>query len=285
MGVRLALLTTIGLAVIAPTITSAKPRWQQLPIPPAMPAPATTGHVEVGGAKIHYGTYGKGAPVILLHGGLGNWDHFAFQLPALVDKFQVIVIDSRGQGRSTLTKTKLTYHLMAGDVLAVMDALKLERAALVGWSDGGEIALDLAIHSPERVERMFVFGANYDAHGSKPRAGKRHETFDAYAVKCRRDYERVSKTPRAWSALVDAMMPVWRNPAGFTKEQLKAIKVPTMMADGEHDEVINLDQVREMATLIPNAKLAIFEDTSHFALWQAPREFNQVLVEFLSATK
>src|SRR5258706_15074855 len=91
--------------------------WEALPMPPAMPAAVAQGHVDVVDAKIYYATFGQGEPVILLHGGLGNADHFAFQVPALADKFKVIVIDSRGQGRSTLSKGKLSYHAMAGDVL------------------------------------------------------------------------------------------------------------------------------------------------------------------------
>jgi len=102
-----------------------------------------------------------------LHGGLGNSDHFAFQLPALVGSFQVIVVDSRGQGRSTLSKQRLSYHAMAEDVIAVMDRLKIPHAHLAGWSDGGAIALDLAVHHAARVDRVFVIGTNYDAKGTK----------------------------------------------------------------------------------------------------------------------
>lgn len=272
-----------------PEPARAKPaRWTTLPLPPAMPAADSTGEVTIDGAKIRYGIFaskaGLDAPVvILLHGGLGTYDHFAFQLPALVEKFRVIGIDSRGQGRSTLGKTKLSYHLMGRDVLAVMDALAIKRAALVGWSDGGEIALDLAIHDPQRVDRIFVLGSNYDDKGSKPRNGARSPTFEAYAVRCRQDYVRLSPTPRNWDAAVEAMLPVWRNPAGFTQDQLRAIPVPALMADGDHDEVIVLDQVKEMAQLIPHGKLVVFADTSHFAMWQAPDEVNRTLVEFLSA--
>ena len=137
-----------------------------LPLPPAMPAPTMTGHV----GPIYYATYGDGPPVILLHGGMGNGDHFAFQLPALVEDHRVVVIDSRGHGRSALPKQKLSYHRMAEDVVAVMDALRLERAALVGWSDGGSIALDVAIHHPTRVSKLFVVGTSSDARGHKPSA-------------------------------------------------------------------------------------------------------------------
>jgi len=82
--------------------------------------------------------------------------------------------------------------------------------------------------------------------------------------------------------LVDWLLPLWRNPMGFTKDQLRAIQVPTMVADGDHDEVIQLTQIEEMSQLIPHAKLQVFKDASHFALWQDPESFNKALVEFLS---
>jgi pimeloyl-ACP methyl ester carboxylesterase len=256
-------------------------RWQTLPMPPAMPKADGEGSVEVAGAKIFYTIYGKGDPVVLLHGGLGNSEHFGFQLPALVDKFQVIAIDSRGQGRSTKGKGAITYDQMAADVVAVLDKLAIKRASVVGWSDGGEIALKLGIAFADRVDRLFVFGANYDANGSKSRTTP-STTFAAYTAKCRSDYERLSKPGLPYNALVDALLPLWRNPTGITKDQLRAIKAPVMMADGDHDEVIVLDQIEEMAKLIPNAKLKVFQDASHFALWQDPDGFNAAVVEFLT---
>jgi pimeloyl-ACP methyl ester carboxylesterase len=272
--------------VVALTATAlAKPpRWETLPLPPAMPAPATTGVVTHKGAKIFYGVHGKGAPVILLHGGMGNGDHFSSQVKVLRDELQLIVIDTRGHGRSTLPKGKLSYHLMASDVLAVMDTLKLEKAAFVGWSDGGAIALDLAIHNPDRVSRLFIVGTNYDSKGSKSRRGKPPSaTFTAYTAKCRADHAKLGNTAKSFQAQIDAMLPVWRNPNGFTKDDIKSIAAPTMVALGDHDEIIELAQIEEMATLIPKGKLTVFKDTSHFAMWQDPTTFNKVLREFLTA--
>ncbi|HTR54010.1 MAG TPA: alpha/beta hydrolase, partial [Kofleriaceae bacterium] len=182
------------LALTATAAAQSKPRWQQLPLPPAMPDATEHGTVDVDGAQIYYAIYGKGDPVVLLHGGLGNSDHWANQVPALADKFEVIAIDSRGQGRSTRTRAAVTYDIMAADVLAVLDHLKVTRASFVGWSDGGEIALKIAIVHPDRVTKLFVFGANYDSNGSKPRGGAPSATFSAYASKCRADYQRMSKT-------------------------------------------------------------------------------------------
>jgi pimeloyl-ACP methyl ester carboxylesterase len=284
MSRRLAL--AVVLALVPAIAAARKPKWADLPLPPAMPQATATGHVDMpDGAQIYYAVYGKdGAAdptVILLHGGLGNADHFAHQVPALADQYRVIAIDSRGQGRSTLAKGKLSYHTMASDVIAVMDSLGLKRASIVGWSDGGAIALDLGISYPDRVERLFVFGTNYDSAGSKRPKGN-PGTFAIYQSKCRRDFNRMAKDPKSYEATVAALVPVWRQPGSFTKDQLRSIKAPTLLADGDHDEIIELDQVKEMATLIPNGKLMVLKDTSHFALWQDPTAFNKAIVDFLA---
>src|SRR5678816_1006332 len=120
----------------------------------ATPLPDTNdqGYVDHDGARIWYATYGFGSPVILLHGGLGHSGNWGYQVPALVENgYHCIVIDSRGHGRSTRDARPYTYELMASDVLAVMDRLRIERATLVGWSDGACIAMVLAAQSPDRV--------------------------------------------------------------------------------------------------------------------------------------
>src|SRR5690606_21518487 len=102
---------------------------------------------------------------------------------------------SRGQGRSTRGSSPASYGAMATDVIAVMDHLKLDKAAIVGWSDGGAVALELGVHHPSRVTKLVVFGTNYDASGNRPRRGKPATTFTRYTSKCRADYQRLSKTP------------------------------------------------------------------------------------------
>jgi pimeloyl-ACP methyl ester carboxylesterase len=108
----------------------------------AAPLPDTDdkGYVENEGAWIWYTTYGSGSAVILLHGGLGHSGNWGYQVPALVRiGYRVVLIDSRGHGRSTRDERPFSYELMASDVLAVMDWLHLEKTALVGWSDGARV--------------------------------------------------------------------------------------------------------------------------------------------------
>lgn len=263
-------------------VAGATPRWQTCPLPPPMPTPVAHGRVAVNGAHIYYATFGEAqaAPVILLHGGLGTLDHWSNQVPALIEAdLRVIAIDSRGHGRSTRTRAPATYSAMATDVVAVMDGLQIAQAAVVGWSDGGEVALKLAIEHPDRVAKLVVFGANYNASGRKPRAAS--VTFRTYTKKCRADYQQLSNTPTQFSGLVQWMVPVWRGSLGMTASQLQAITAPTMIIGAEHDELITLDHFAAMAALIPNGTLTTLSDASHFAPWQAPAEFNAVLIDFL----
>ena len=273
-------LVLFALALFGSPAHGAPPRWQTLPLPPAMPKPDTIGFADRGDVKIYYATFGKGDPVILLHGGLGNGDHWSHQVPDLAKRYRVIVIDSRNQGRSGYSKAKLTYHGMAGDVLAVMDTLKLDRAAIVGWSDGGAIALDLAIHHPTRVSKIFVYATHYDEKGSKK--AKPTSTWNQYAAKCKADFGKLAPDKK-YAATVESLQPLWRSHGGFTKDQLRSIKAPAVIADGDNDEIVVLDQIKEMATLIPNGQLVVFKDTSHFALWQDPPAFTKAILDFLGS--
>src|ERR1700752_2413117 len=109
---------------------------------PLLPFAEYHTYVEHDGARIWYTSQGSGFPVILLHGGLGHSGNWGYQVPALVQAgYRVILIDSRGHGRSTRDERPYSYELMASDVLAVMDMLQLERVAFIGWSDGACIAL------------------------------------------------------------------------------------------------------------------------------------------------
>src|ERR1700761_6921169 len=118
-------------------------------------------YVENNGARIWYSSFGSGTPVILLHGGLGHSGNWGYQVESLLAHgYRVIVIDSRGHGRSTRDKRPFSYELMATDLLAVMDSLNLQRAALAGWSDGAVVALTAAMQAPLRVAGVFFFACN-----------------------------------------------------------------------------------------------------------------------------
>ncbi len=255
--------------------------WKTTALPRPMPASEQEGEVQVDGVKLWWASFGKGEPVLLLHGGAGNSEHWGNQVPALAEHYRVIVVDARGHGRSTRTDAPYSYHRMAEDLVAVMDALELKQVSLVGWSDGGILGLDLAIHHPERVKKLFAFGANYDLSGMKSGGGP-HATFATYFSKCAADYSHLSPTPKDYKAFNAALSKMWRAQPMFKAAELAKITAITACADGEHDEIIKQDHVRQMAKLIPQGRLVLIPKTSHFALWQKPDAFNKALLDFLA---
>jgi len=150
------LLTFFGFSNIT---ANSIPQWKILPTTPTLPKAQYSGYAPVNGIKLWYAVFGKGKPVILLHGGLANSNYWGYLVPVLAKHYQVIVIDSRGQGRSTSNNQAISYDLMASDVLKLMDFLKIKKAALIGWSDGANTGLDIAIHHP-RVPASFVRKCN-----------------------------------------------------------------------------------------------------------------------------
>jgi pimeloyl-ACP methyl ester carboxylesterase len=267
------------LALVVPA--HAEEIWQTLPEPPPMPAPVESGMAPVNDIEMYYAVYGEGEPVLLIHGGLGHADVWGFQVPALAETHKVIVADSRGHGRSTRSDQPFGYALMADDYLALLDHLGIDQVALVGWSDGGIIGLDIAIRHPERLSRLFAFAANYTPAGVKPSVAD-DPTFNAYIARAGEDYARLSPTPDEFDAFVAQISQMWASEPNYTKEQLQAITVPTVIFDGDHDEAIEPAHTAEMAELIPGAELIIMKDASHFAMWQQPDAFNKTVLEFLA---
>jgi pimeloyl-ACP methyl ester carboxylesterase len=255
--------------------------WERLPPTPALPPPQLSGTAPVNGIRVWYAVYGHGSPVILLHGGLANSNYWGLQIPALARRFEVIVVDSRGHGRSTRTDAPITYHLMASDVLALMDTLHVPKAALVGWSDGAIIGLDIAINHPERLTKLFAFAANSNTSGVKD-SGK-NAAFSTYLRRTQDEYQKLSVTPTEFAAFHKQLKKMWTTEPNFSDDQLRSIKVPTWIVDGDHDEAIKHEDSDHMATLIPGAGELIMPGVSHFAFLQDPEQFNEALLHFLSS--
>ena len=230
--------------------------------------------------RMYYAIYGEGDPVLLIHGGLGNADDFGFQVPALAESHKVIVADARGRGRSTRSDQPYSYALMADDYIALLDHLGVDKVALVGWSDGAVIGLDLAIRHPERLSRLFAYGANYTPEGIKASAAD-DPMFKAGTARAAADYARLSPTPAEFDALLAQLSNMWATQPNYTQDQLRGITVPTVIFIGDHDEAVELAHAAEMAKLIPGAKLVIMKEASHFAMWQKPDEFNATVLNFL----
>ncbi|MGF6755434.1 alpha/beta fold hydrolase [Paraburkholderia sp. GAS42] len=248
----------------------------------AAPLPVTRdqGYVDNDGARIWYATYGAGSPMILLHGGLGHSGNWGYQVPALVGAgHRVVIIDSRGHGRSTRDSKPFLYERMASDVLAVMDTLQLEKAAVVGWSDGACTALILGMKAPERVAGVFFFGCNMDPSGTK--AFVPTPLIDRCFGRHRRDYEQLSATPDQFDAFVGAVSEMMRTQPNYSAHELAAIRVPVAIVQSEHDEFIKPEHAEYLARSIPGAELVLLPGVSHFAPLQRPGLFNGAVQTFV----
>lgn len=248
----------------------------------AAPLPVTDeqGYVEHDGARIWWATYGSGSPVILLHGGLGHSGNWGYQVPALVSSgYRAVVIDSRGHGRSTRDARPFSYELMASDVLAVMDALDLDKVSLVGWSDGACTALVLASQMPARVAGVFFFACNMDPSGAK------EFEFTPILGRCisrhRQDYQQLSATPDQFDEFADAVSLMQRTQPNYSAHDLAQISVPVVIVQSEHDEFIKREHAEYLARSIPNAEFVDLSGVSHFAPIQRPDQFNSTVLAFL----
>jgi pimeloyl-ACP methyl ester carboxylesterase len=177
----------------------------------------------------------------------------------------VILMDSRGHGRSTRDARPYGYDLMADDVVALMDVLKIPKADTVGWSDGGILGIDLAMRHKDRVGKVFAFAANTVTSGVVEGVEK-NTTFAAYIDRAGHEYAGHSATPKEYDVFVDQISRMWADQPNWTDDQLKAIDTPIVVVDGDHPARRAADPA---------------ECESHFAFLQDPDQFNFAILHFL----
>jgi len=251
--------------------------WETLrttaPLSPAL----RTGREDVGDAEIYFAVYGKGEPVILLHPALGNSDYWANQIGPLSQEFQVIVVDLRGHGRSSGPVDALSYRLMARDVVRLIKDLKLKDPAIVGWGDGAVVGLELALRYPKRIGKLVAFGLAFDRSGLQPRPDQT-PTFIEYVHKAQADHALLSGNPAAFTRLLDGYEALWEREPNYTADDLANLKLPVVIMAAEHDEWVKPEHMVKAAELIPSARLVTLPKTSHFAPWQAAKNFDDALL-------
>jgi len=245
-----------------------------------LPAANDQGYVDHEGARIWYATFGAGPSVIMLHGGLGHSGNWGYQVPGLMSSgYRVVLIDSRGHGRSTRDEQPYTYELMASDVLAVMDHLQLIKAAFVGWSAGACSALVLARNAAPRSAGVFFFACKMDPSGLKDieRSLVLRRCFTRHI----KDYAQLSATPDQFAAFAEAVRRMQRTEPNYSVRDLAEVHVPTAIVLGELDEFIELEHAKYLARSIAGAEFILLPDVSHFAPLQRPEKFNSVMLDFL----
>jgi MFS transporter, DHA2 family, multidrug resistance protein len=234
------------------------------------------GVVDVNGATIYFEDCGTGPPLMLIHGGLGSntqWDPVVSELK---HEFRVIAPDSRGHGRSTNPDGTLSYSRIADDMAALIAALRLTDPVVCGWSDGGQVALELGARHRGAAGALIIGAAYPDFAASGLREAHREllGADDAGVPNLQRldahlgaDAELIKSAHRGgtehWAELVHQTAPMWLDYAGLGPDELWRIQLPTLVLVGDRDELIPLDLAVALYRALPDSELAICPRTEH----------------------
>lgn len=235
------------------------------------------------GVQLYVETYGAGEPLLLVHGGFSTIETMHNQITAFAGERLVIAPDSRAHGRSSAIKGGLHYSDMADDMVALLDHLGIKSTDVFGWSDGGVIALDMAMRYPDRVRKIALFGSNYHHDGlvadeDDPTAA----LPDAEELAPMRFlYESLAQDPERWPLFVEKTTTMWSTEPEYTEAALGTITAPTLVSAGEHD-MIKPEHLRALAEAIPNARLEILPGDDHFAPMQNAEAVNALLKDFFA---
>jgi pimeloyl-ACP methyl ester carboxylesterase len=241
-------------------------------------------YVDVADVSIWYAEEGNGEPLVLLHGGLCTNEVWAAQTPAFTQHFRVIAPERRGHGHTADVAGPLTYAAMAADMVSLLDQVVGMPAHLVGHSDGGIVALMIAMARPDLVAKLVVIGANYDPSGLAP------EFQDMFArtppdstelATLRGPYEKYSPDgPGHWPIVYEKFVELIRREPNISLEELARISAPTLVLAGD-DDIVSVEHTAAMFRAIPKSELAVIPGTSHAVPAEKPELFNRIVLDFL----
>jgi hypothetical protein len=233
---------------------------------------------------IHCKVYGKGDPLILLHGAMVDMNDWEKQIPVLAAKYQVIAIDSRGHGQSTFTDRQLSYAIMADDVINVMDYLKVDSANFIGFSDGGIIAMLLAMNHPERVRKLVAIGVDLtptpDAVYLYFLDKVKDWDVDKMVTQLKIRYKSYPN-PELLPAFVKRMQYLLLHEPNWNLADMKAIKSPTLVIVSDYD-LITVSHAFSMFENLPKAYLAVIPGARHYSIKDKPEILNAMFLDFLN---
>ena len=231
-------------------------------------------YVKTRGFSMYYESYGKGEPLLFIHGNGGSINNFMYQIPSFSKKYLVIIADSRSQGKSVDTGDSLSYEMMADDLNALLDSLHLKSCYVVGWSDGGINGLLLAIRHPDKVKKLAVTGANLWPDTS---------AVDTFAYKWAMHFnDTLSKLkPIPEVKAMRKLFHLLSFEPHITIKELHSIACPVLVISGDHD-VILAKHTMLIAQNITNSYLWIIPNSGHSTPIFYKDQFNNVVEDFFT---
>ena len=221
----------------------------------------------------YYEEAGRGEPLILLHGNGEDSSYFGGQIDVLAQSFHVYAPDTRGHGKTPRGAAPFTIRQFAEDLLGFLDAHGIERAHLLGFSDGGNIAMDFALRHPERVGRLILNGANLSPAGAK----RSVQIPIEIGYRIAKLFARKSASAKRNAEMLGLMV----NDPHVDPAELKKIRAKTLVIAGTND-MIKAEHTKQIAAGIPDAEL-VFLEGDHFVAKKHPEAFNRAVLAFLNA--
>lgn len=251
--------------------------------------------IEVNGASLYVEEHGQGDPLVLVQPGLLAGGVYTGVAALLGDQYRVITFDNRGHGRSTNPSGELSYELLTEDTVALIEALKLERPFVGGWSDGGQVALEIGVRYPSLARALIVGAASLELQSDAS-----HEMMRAFFqvnADGSVDFDRFAaghgqmmlpmlrqfhpQGEEHWQSVLQRSARMWLAYSGLTREQVATIETPTLVIQGDRDEVIPVDEGVKIYRWLPNAELAILPGADHMRPIFDPTAFARVVSDFL----
>ena len=251
-------------------------------------------HIEANGLRIYYEVHGEGEPLLLVHGGTATSQSWASHLPALTEHFRVLTPDSRGHGRTDNPKGELGYRVMADDVAALVGALGLQRPLILGYSDGGQIALELGMRYPGLARALVLGGTQFRfsvAYLEDARAllgiaegeevdPERLEREKPDLVGYLREAHGHVYGPEYWKTYVRQIAALWLTPLHYTYEDLATVSDPVLILVGDRDGACAAESP-ELFRLLYDAELAVAPGSDHSFVETKASLFDALALDFL----
>ena len=257
---------------------------------------ATAGtYIEANGLRVYYEVYGEGEPLLLIHGGTVTSQSWASHLPAFTEHFRVFTPDSRGHGRTDNLTGELDYRVMADDVAALVSVLGLQRPLVLGYSDGGQIALELGMRYPGLARALVLGGAQFGfseaylealrallgiTDGEEVEPEKLEREQPEWVAFLREAHGHVYG-PEYWKTYIKQIASLWLTPLHYTSEDFAAVTDPVLILIGDRDEGASPEEAIELLRLLPNAELAVAPASDHSFIEAKAGLFDALVLDFL----
>jgi pimeloyl-ACP methyl ester carboxylesterase len=250
--------------------------------------------VKANGINIHYEEYGDGdIPLILLHGGTGTLEEWKPLIPSFASHFHMYALDSRAHGKTDNPPGKLSYRTMADDVAAFIKVLDLNHPLACGYSDGGQIALELAMRYPGLSQALVVGATWYKFSETYVNSLKSwrierpgefdfdwiEETYPHFVEEWKTHH---GLDPEYWRSLLLQISELWLTPLNYTEADFQQITDPILIIIGDRDGMIPLSNATEMYQMIETAELAVLPNTNHMGVLTNPEPFIRIVSDFLT---